>query len=118
METAAIANRLVELLRFGEFEKAVRELFDVNSVSIEPEASKIPVFKGLDAILAKGIKFRDSVEEWHGISVSDPISSTNFFSISLQIELIYKGQNEKTVLDEIILYKVANGKIVQEEFFY
>ena len=112
-----IAVALVALLRTGNFEEAVKTFFDKDAISTEPESSNIPEVKGLDAILEKGEQFRNSVEAWHGIMVSGPIISENFFAIQLKVDLTFKGQ-EHSSRDEIIVYQVAEGKIKKEQFFY
>lgn len=117
MNTTEVANRLVELLKTGQFEQAQKELFSDKVVSVEPESANIPEMSGLESILAKGEQFRDSVQDWHGITVSDPVITYNHFAIALKVELTFKGQ-EKSIMDEIILYKVEDGKIVSEQFFY
>jgi len=117
MNTPEIASRLVELLRQGQFETAQKELFDQNAISIEPASSTLPEIKGLDAILQKGAQFRDSVENWYGITVSDPVVSDKHFALALQVDLAFKGQ-EKSRMDEIIIYQVEDGKIKHEAFFY
>jgi hypothetical protein len=56
MNTKEIASRLVELCRKGDWEKAQKELFAKDAVSIEPHGT--PDFqketKGLNAILENG----------------------------------------------------------------
>ena len=60
MNTEAIAKRLVELCRTGEYEQAQRELYADDAVSIEPEGAPAGAMgnaPGLAAILEKGRKF-------------------------------------------------------------
>ena len=118
MTTQEIAKKLVEYLNQGQFEEAQKNLFADNVVSIEPEASNIPKFEGLTNILKKGEEFRNSVEAWHGMSVSAPIATFNYIALALKIELTYKGQTESTSMEEIILYRVEEGKIIHEQFYY
>ncbi|MBJ7427661.1 MAG: nuclear transport factor 2 family protein [Bacteroidia bacterium] len=117
MNTQQIANRLKELLQQGQFETAQKELLADNALSIEPAISGLPAIKGIDAILEKGANFRNSVEQFHTISVSDPVVSYNHIAIALKVELTFKGM-EKTTMDEIIVYQVKDGKIIHEQFFY
>lgn len=117
MNTNEIANRLAELCRQGDFDKAQKELFAEDAVSIEPEAS--PGFeketKGLKAIEEKGKRFSEMVEKVHGIKVSDPIVAGNAIAISLDMDTTMKGQGRRN-LAEICVYKVRDGKIVSEQF--
>src|SRR5580693_3764939 len=71
MTTVDIANRLVELCRKGDFETAQKELFSDDAVSIEPHGTEMfeKEIKGLDAIIEKGKKWGEMVEEQHGIEI-------------------------------------------------
>lgn len=119
MTTQQIADRLTELCRKGEFEKAQKELFAEDAVSIEPQAS--PGFeketKGLPGILEKGNQFNSMVEEAHGITVSDPIVSGNAIAFSLDMDTTMKGRGRST-MSEICVYEVKGGKIISEQFFW
>jgi hypothetical protein len=118
MTIQQIAHRLVELCRQGEFDKAQKELFAEDAVSIEPEAS--PGFeketKGLAALEEKGKNFSEMVEKVHGITISDPVVGGNAFAISLNMDTTMKGQG-RAPMAEICVYKVKDGKIVSEQFF-
>ncbi|MEL6971162.1 MAG: nuclear transport factor 2 family protein [Bacteroidota bacterium] len=117
MSTNKIANRLVNLLRQGQFETAQKELFQQDAISTEPESANLPETKGLDAILQKGAQFRESVENWYGITVSEPVVSAQHFAVALTVDLAFKGQAQSR-MDEIIVYQVEDGKIKHEQFFY
>jgi len=117
MNTEQIANQLVALLKQGNFEGAQKEFFHVDIVSIEPEKANLPQTTGLENILNKGAQFRESVEAWHGFTVSEPAISMNHFSIGLKVDLTFKGQ-EPSSMDEIIVYEVADDKIIKEVFYY
>ncbi|NJN33543.1 MAG: nuclear transport factor 2 family protein [Saprospiraceae bacterium] len=117
MTTKEIANRLVELLRQGQFETAQKELFAPDAISVEPAFTGQAPTEGINAIVENGVQFRASVEAWHGLSVSEAVSSANHISLALLVEATMKGQGRIT-MDEIIVYKVQDGKIVHEQFFY
>lgn len=118
MITQKIADRLVELCRKGEFEKAQKELFAENAVSIEPHAT--PAFpketKGLKAIHEKGKKWEFMVEKFYGTTVSEPLVAGDTIAISLVLDFKMKDK-ERVNNPEICLYHVENGKIISEEFF-
>ncbi len=118
MTTKQIANRLVEICRQGDFEKAQKELFAQDAVSVEPEASGgfEKETKGLAAIAEKGKRFSEMVDKVHGVTISDPVVAGNAFAISLNMDVTMKGQN-RAPMAEICLYKVKDGKIISEQFF-
>ena len=118
MNTKEIANRLVQLCREGEFEKAQSELFAQDAVSIEPEST--PDFeketKGLKAIKDKAKKWENMVQETHEVEVSEPIVSGNSFACTMHMHLTMKQKGEMD-MSELCVYSTKDGKIVKEEFF-
>ena len=120
MTTEQIAKRLVELCRRGEFSQSQEELFAQNAVSIEPEGMQTGPLgnaEGMDAIRRKGKAFEGSVEQIHGVTVSDPIVAGDFFSIAMGFDATWK-QGGRRSMEEICLFEVRDGKIVREQFFY
>ena len=118
MSTQDIANRLVQLCRTGDFEKAQNDLFSNDAISIEPHAT--PAFeketKGLTAIKEKGVKWNSMVKETHGINVSDPMVSTNSFACTMRMNITMKD-NKQMDISELCVYQVKDDKIVSEQFF-
>jgi len=57
------------------------------------------------------------VEEFHSITVSEPIVADDYFAVTYMMDITYKGAPRNTET-ELAVYKVADGKIVREEFFY
>src|SRR6476646_5709784 len=118
MSTQDIANRLVQLCRSGDFEKAQNDLFSDDAVSIEPHAT--PAFeketKGLKAIKEKGVKWNSMVKEMHGINVSDPLVSTNSFACTMRMNITMKDEKQMDI-SELCVYQVKDEKIVSEQFF-
>ena len=118
MTTNEIATRLVELCRQGQFEVAQKELFSDDAVSLEPHAT--PAFeketRGLKAILEKGKKWNEMVEEMYNGSTSDAIIAANSFALVMQMDVKLKG-SDRMKLTELCVYEVREGKIVSEQFF-
>jgi ketosteroid isomerase-like protein len=120
MNTQQVANRLVELCRSGEFRKAQDELYAREAVSIEPEGAPggaLGNARGLDAIRAKGEAFDQTYETVHSITVSDPLVAGEYFSIVMGMDATWK-QGGRYAMEEICVYRVRDGKIVLEQFFY
>ena len=93
MSTTEIANRLVELCSKGDYETAQKELYADDAVSIEPHGT--PDFqqetKGLDAIIEKGKRWSEMVQEYHGSKVSQPLVSDNSFAVTMWMDVTMKG---------------------------
>lgn len=118
MSTKEIAARLSALCSTGEFEKAQKELFAHDAISIEP--LETPEFKketvGLDAILEKGKKFESMVEKMHHLVISEPLIAANSIALTLGMDVTMKGKGRMN-MTELCVYKLKDGKIVSEEFF-
>jgi SnoaL-like domain len=117
MTTVEIANRLVELCKKGDFEGAQKELFAEDAVSIEPHGT--PDFeketKGLDAIIEKGKKWSEMVEESHGGEVSEPLIAGDSFAVTMTMDITMKGRG-RMAMTELCIYHVKDGKIISEQF--
>lgn len=117
MTVHEIAARLAELCKTGQFEQAHRELYAPGCVSIEGEGSMVPRVEGLDAIDEKGRQFQAMIEENYGGYVSDPLVAGNYITLTMGMDVKMKGQ-ERFMMEEVCVYKVSDGKIVQEQFFF
>ncbi len=117
MTTQEVANRLVEICRSGNWAQAYEELYHEDCVSIEPAGAPWEMAKGMNEIHQKGEKFNEMVEEMHGGSVSDPLVAGNFITLTMEMDVTYKGAPRKKD-SEVCVYEVQNGKIVKEQFFY
>ena len=118
MTTQEIATQLADLCRKGEFEKAQKDLFAEDATSIEPMES--PGFKkeekGLDRIIAKGHQFMEMVSEVHSIKVSEPLVAGNAIAFTLDMDITMKGR-DRSIMSEVCVYEVKDGKISSEHFF-
>ena len=117
MTTQEVADKLVNYCRQGQFAEAVQELYGQNIVSIEPDGAPVKETKGFEAVVAKGKQFTDMVDEVHGREVSDPIVADKFFSCTMKMDVTFKGMGRMT-MEEVCVYKVEDGKVVWEEFFF
>lgn len=118
MTTQQVANRLVELCRQGKIDETLDELFSDNAVSTEAgEFMGSKVVEGLPAIKKKSELFNSTMEEFHGAEISDPIIAGKHFSIAWTLDATMKERG-RMKMEEICVYKVEDGKIVSEQFFY
>ena len=117
MTTQEVADKLVGYCRTGQFENAMKTLYGSHIVSIEPKGAPMERVEGFEEVLKKAAFFNDMVEEFHGNEVSDPIVADNFFSCYIKTDATFKEGGRQS-MEEICLYQVKDGKIVQEEFFY
>ena len=118
MTTQDVAGQLVMLLREGKFEAIYDQLFDTEKVKhIEPQSEFFPELTGVAAIKEKDEMMATNIEAIEHMEVGEPINSKDHIAIPYKISLKLKDGNSMN-LDEIIVYKVEDGKIVLEQFFY
>jgi ketosteroid isomerase-like protein len=118
MTTKQVADRLVELCRQGKIEDAQNELFAQDIVSTEPDDTMGPrEIKGLEGVKKKGEMFNSMLENFYGATISDPVVAGNCFSIGWDMDAQMKG-HPRMMMSEICVYKVKDGKITSEQFFF
>ncbi len=118
MTTKDVAEKLITMCRNGKVEEAKVELFTDETVSIEPGEGLLPVeVKGLKDIQKKAELFISMVDQFYGSTISDPLIAGEYFTVKWDTDIKMKGQ-ERNTSSEICLYKVKDGKIISEQFFY
>ena len=119
MTTQEVADTLVKLCSEGKFDEAIEELYSPDIISVEagapPGASRES--KGLAAVKAKGAWWVAN-HEVHSSTVEGPLVAGTRFVVTFKMDLTSKPQNRRFHMEEIALYKVSEGKVVYEEFFY
>jgi ketosteroid isomerase-like protein len=118
MTTQEIAQRLVELCRANKQQQAVDELYAKDFVSLEPEGAPNRRSVGHTKHLEKGKRFDAMVKKMHSVHWTEPIVAENFFTLGLYMNVDMTDGPENVDMDEICVYQVRDGKIVQEQFFY
>lgn len=117
-ETAALYHEMANQRKFIEIQDT---LYDENVVCQEMEkaaAMGLAIFtNGLEAVKAKGVARRATIETVHSYTCSEPIVAGEFFSVVLKQEVTFKGK-PRIALEEIGVFQVINGKVVKEQFFY
>lgn len=118
MTTQEVANKLITYMRAGQIMEAQADLYADDIVCIEPEGGMAAhITKGKAAVAEKGKQFASMIEERHGGSCSEPVVGGRYFSISMTLDATMKGMGRQ-LLDEVCVYEVNDGKIVNEQFFY
>jgi hypothetical protein len=119
MTTQEVANKLVKLCSEAKFQEAVNALYSPDIVSVEAGAppGMSRESKGLAAVQAKG-EWWTANHEIHSASVEGPLVAGSHFAVTFKLDVTFKPEAKRFTMEEVALYKVANGKIVYEEFFY
>lgn len=119
MTTQEVADRLVQLCSTGKLDEAVESLYSSDIVSMEAGAppGQSRESKGIAAVKAKG-EWWVANHDVHSAHVEGPLVAGPFFSVKFAFDVTFKPQSRRFTMEEIAVYKVADGKIVYEEFFY
>ena len=124
MGAVEIGQKLVEMVNIGREgeQKFVDEYYDAHIVSIEAAAgedSEIPQrMEGIDAVRGKHNWWYD-MNDVHGSVAFGPYigHKEDQFVVRFMLDITPRG-GERMQMDEVGLFMVKGGKIVQEEFMY
>jgi ketosteroid isomerase-like protein len=118
MTTKEVADKVVALCRDGKFAEAI-ELYSPDIVSMEAGAppGQSRESKGIAAVKAKGEWWTNN-HEVHSTSVEGPLVAGSHFAVTFKMDITFKGTGKRFTMEEVAVYKVVDGKIVYEEFFY
>lgn len=56
--------------------------------------------------------------EVHSFTVEGPLVAGSHLAVVFKMDVTFKPQSRRFQMEEVAVYKVADGKIVYEEFFY
>jgi len=119
LTTQEVADTLVKLCSEGKFHEATDALYSPDIVSVEagapPGGSRES--KGIAAVKAKG-EWWTANHEVHSAKVEGPLVAGSHFAVVFKMDVTFKPQGKRFTMEEVALYKVQDGKVVYEEFFY
>ncbi|MFZ4632857.1 MAG: SnoaL-like domain-containing protein [Saprospiraceae bacterium] len=117
MTTKEVASRYYELAQTGRYDLIVEELYSDDAESHEPEGSNLASVHGKEAIREKAAQFQEQTEEVHSGWCGEPVVGDKYFSCAMGMDITLKGMPRMN-MDEVCVFKVIDGKIVSEQFFY
>ena len=116
-----IASQYQEMMNLRKFLEIQETFYDEQVVSQEPEKAASMGFtvitNGLEAVKAKGVARRATIETVHSYVCSEPLVAGDFFTVVLKQEITFKGK-PRMAIEEIGVFQVKNDKIIKEQFFY
>ncbi|MCJ0763863.1 SnoaL-like domain-containing protein [Variovorax terrae] len=116
MEIQELAQAFTALCKQGKFEDAGRVHWADDIVSLEPMTGEMAELKGRAAVEGKGAWWYAN-HEIHDVSVEGPYVHGQQFVVRFKMDVTPKG-GQRMAMDEVGLYTVRNGKIVEERFFF
>jgi ketosteroid isomerase-like protein len=119
LTTQEVADAIVKFCSAGKFEEATDALYSPDIVSMEPGAppGMSRESKGIAAIKAKG-EWWVANHEVHSVTVEGPLVAGSHFAVTFKMDVTFKPEARRFTMEEIAVYRVKDGKIVYEEFFY
>lgn len=117
MTTKDVAAKFYEYMQQGAFDKIYTELYSEDATSEESPGSDWVKARGMKEIQEKGKKWNETIEEMYGGTTEKPVVAGEYFTCYMTMDFTPKG-GQRTNMEEIGLYKVKDGKIVSEQFFY
>ena len=116
MDTKIIADAFTALCAKGEFIQAGQTYWSDDIVSCEPMPGDMAEIKGRAAVDAKGVWWYAN-HDVHSVKVEGPYVHGHQFLVRFTMDVTPKG-GARMQMDEMGLYSVLEGKIVEERFFY
>jgi ketosteroid isomerase-like protein len=115
--TKDIAEDFAALCRSGQLDEAGEKYWADNVVSLEPMEGDMARAEGIDALRAKG-EWWYGAHDVHSLEVSGPYVNGDQFTVGFKMDITQKESGQRMQMEETALYTVADGKIVEERFFY
>jgi ketosteroid isomerase-like protein len=116
MTALEVGQELVTLVRDGKDEEILERLYDPNILSVEA-AGENPESRGVEAIRAKWAWWNNAMEV-KSMKVQGPFPHGEQFAVIYDFETVEKESGKPIKMEEVALYTVKDGKIVEERFFY
>lgn len=117
MTIAELAKDFTELLRQGNHDGAGAKYNADDIASYEAPDGPMAVSNGKEAVRQKG-EWWAANHEVHGASVEGPYVNGDQFAVRFSFDITPKATGERVTMDEVGLYTVKDGKIVEERFYY
>ncbi|MFK7833193.1 MAG: SnoaL-like domain-containing protein [Winogradskyella sp.] len=117
MNTWGVAKKWKEMCEKGKNLECINELYAENVVSKEMPGMPGEHIIGKQNVWNKNKAWLDSVEEFHGRSISAPIVAGNHFTTKMKFDLTFKDRGRQQ-MEELAIFEVKDGKITNEHFLY
>ena len=116
MSIQTIAGDLVTMCKAGKFAEAGEKYWAENVLSVEAMGDN-PETKGKQAARGK-TEWWEKNHDVHSFEVEGPYINGNQFVVRFKMDMTIKASGQRQKMDEVGVYTVRDGKIVEERFFY
>jgi ketosteroid isomerase-like protein len=115
MDTKQVADAFTAALRAGRGEETA--LWSDDVVSREAMDGPMAICRGRAEVTAKG-EWWMANHEVHGFEAHGPYVHGDQFALRFHIDVTAKDTGKRVAMDEVGLYTVRDGRVVEERFFY
>jgi ketosteroid isomerase-like protein len=115
MDTKQVADAFTAALKAGQGEETALWCDDV--VSIEAMTGPMSVCRGRAEVMAKA-EWWMANHEVHRFETHGPYVNGDAFALRFVVDVTFKPDGKRSAMEEVGLYTVRDGKIVEERFFY
>ena len=117
MTTREIADAVVALSKAGSLDAIGKTYWADSIVSHEDMEGPMGRLEGRAAVTAKN-KWWNGAHEVHSVETHGPFVHGDQFAIRWKMDVTQKESGNRMTMDEVALYTVKDGRIVEERFFY
>jgi ketosteroid isomerase-like protein len=117
MTTLELAKDFTNILKRNDHEGAAAKYNADDIVSYEAMEGPMAVCRGRDSVKKKG-EWWQANHEVHGGTVEGPYVNGDQFVVRFKMDVTAKDTGQRMAMDEVGIYTVKNGKIVEERFCY
>jgi ketosteroid isomerase-like protein len=117
MTTNELAKAFTDLLKAGDHNTAASTFNSPDIVSIEAMDGPMARVQGTAAVKAKS-DWWYGAHEVHSATAEGPYVNGDQFSVIFAMDITQKETGNRMQMQEVGLYTVKNGKIVEEKFMY
>lgn len=117
MTNADAIKAFAELLKTGQHQEAAERFNAPGIVSIEAMEGPMARVEGAAAVKAKS-EWWYGAHEVHSATSEGPYVNGDQFAMRFSLDVTQKESGQRMQMQEIGLYTMRDGKVVEERFFY
>ena len=117
MTTEQISKDFVALLKEGKHDEAASTFNADDIVSYENMPGPMAVCRGKEAVKQKS-EWWAANHDVNDFGCEGPYLNGDQFAVLFHVDVTVKETGERQKMDEVGLYTLRDGKVVEERFFY
>ncbi|AQS95147.1 hypothetical protein BXQ17_14140 [Polaribacter sp. BM10] len=118
MNTSEVAQKWKQMCEQGKNLECITELYADNVVSKEmPGVPHGEIVSGKQNVMEKSKQWLEDVVEFHSNEISEPLVADKHFTSKMNFDVTFKSKGRQQ-MEEVCVFEVQEGKIVNEQFFY